>query len=277
MTSLCIFDAYGKIRSDLDTEQTAIEALPDDQRETLFACIKAVTARDDCAASVIAARAHVRKNEHTYNNAVMVFDQTTLSDNSFAEGGRTPKQVRAKDAQRIANIKAVAAAQKPGYKSHDVASEIEALAKNVAKLEAAHAKLSADKTPNPEAIAKAANALKRARASLEAAQLPIRIKADMDAAGLALTDARAELLSITAEFRTLETKAGLAIDAWRLCQTTPSVEQVQRQYMAASQAERARQVASGEVVIAEKSELDKNLGARGKTATNRTPAYHSPR
>jgi hypothetical protein len=233
MTTLCIFDAYGKIRSDLDTEQATIEALPDDQRETLFVCISTVTARGDCENRVIAARADVRKKEVIYNEAVMAFDQTAPSDNMHAEAKRNPKHAYEKDAQRIANIRAVSAAQQPGYFSPKIVKN--------------------------------------------------KLKSAMDAANVALTDARAELTRATGELKVLEARCGEAINRWRMVQSTPSAEEVTRAYIASGQAERMRRVANGESAEPVKaaspniSELDKVLGARGKTATNRTPTYHGPR
>jgi hypothetical protein len=112
---------------------------------------------------------------------------------------------------------------------------------------------------------------------------PSKLKAAMDAANVALIDARAELSRASGELRTLERNAGEAIDAWRKCLTTPSAEQVAREYIAAGDAERVRRVAAGfsaepKVAVSPNvSELDKVLGARGKTKTNRLPVYHGPK
>jgi hypothetical protein len=112
---------------------------------------------------------------------------------------------------------------------------------------------------------------------------PSKLKVAMDQAADELGKARAELFAATGQLRTLEIKAGAAIDAWRKCGTTPTAYEVAREYQRRSLDERAKNVAAGlpphpvEPVSPRKSELDKVLGARGKTKTNRTPAYHGPR
>jgi hypothetical protein len=118
--TLNIFDAYGHIRN-LDDETDAIAALPDDQRAKMFACIKAVTDRDEGEARVVASRKRVRTAEAAYNEAVMALDQVTpvrdtvtgFEDHSPRAGANINPAI--KNAQRVAAARAVSAAQHPGY------------------------------------------------------------------------------------------------------------------------------------------------------------------
>jgi hypothetical protein len=262
MTNLNIFDAYAHIRDlSSDDDVAAVESLDEATRQKLFDVISACKAHDAGAERKNAAVKSIRELEHVYNNSVAAYEMANPVRTTQAD-----------------NMRAVSAAQLPGYKPKDDAAQVKALANTVAKLEAAHAKLANEEKPNAIALGKAEADLARARNALEVAQLPVKTKAAMDAANVALTDVRAELLHATAELRTLERKAGLAIDAWRLCQTTPTAEQVQRQYMARSLEERARRVAAGLSaepvrVVSNVSELDRVLGARGKVATNKTQRY----
>ena len=222
---LNVFNAYGKPDRDiLAREEATIDKLPDHIRATLFHMVKAVDDRDDCQTRKDDAVKAVRVAEHTYNNAVMAFDQTGVADGHLAEGLRTPKQRHAQGELLARARRDAAAAQKPGYKS---------------------------KKPK-------INSLKTA----------------VDEANAVLVGARAALLNETAELHKREVAAGEWINKWRQYLTAPSADDVRRQYVAASQAERERQVAAGEIEVADKSELDKVLGARGKTKTNRQPVFY---
>jgi hypothetical protein len=258
MTTFNIFDAYSKIR-DLsgEADQAIVEGFDDVTRQKLFDVIRASKARDAGEDRVTAARKSARQLEHAYNNSVMAFEQVNPVKTTQAD-----------------NMRAASAAQRPGYTPKDDGVRVKALAKTVAKCEADHAKLANQDKPNAVALGKVEADLARARKALAVSQLPAKTKAAMQAADEALASARAELLHAGADQKKLEAAYGASVNIWRGCLTTPTAEQVQREYMKCSQEERARQVAAGEVVVAEKSELDKILGARGKTKTNRQPVFY---
>jgi hypothetical protein len=265
MTNLCVFDAYGKIRSDLESEAATIEALPDEARAKLFACITAVKASEAGQDRVSAARKDVREKDAVWNAALLAYEQTQVPQS--AENA----------------LRAVIAAQRPGYKPTSPDDERKAMAKafakDVAKLEASHAKLRKDENSPDAAIKKVDDELARARALLANTQLPEQTRAAMDAANVSLAEARSELTRATTDQRALEATAGKAINAWRLCGTTPSRDENIRNYVNASTDERARRVAAGLSAEtpkiqphASQSELDKVFAARGKVQ-NRLPQF----
>lgn len=138
---LNIFDGYGKIRTDLEKDQATIEALPDDHRATLFACIAAVNASTAGSERVVAARKDVRTKEAAYNEAAVAFERppapqldpvTNLPINQgpHAEG---PCNAAQKTAELMAALRAVSAAQHAGYVPAKVKTN-----KLKAAMEAAH-------------------------------------------------------------------------------------------------------------------------------------------
>jgi hypothetical protein len=148
-----------------------------------------------------------------------------------------------------------------------------------------HAALDADHKANPAATHQS-ELLRTIAANEGRALAPVEVnkeaRAALAEADLTLAEARNELTRSSTLLRTLERDAGLAIDAWRKCLTTPSAEQVVRQYIASGQAERQRRVDAGlsaetpKIASKYQSELDKNFANRGKVA-NRLPVYRGPR
>jgi hypothetical protein len=114
--SISIFDQHGRPR-DLsgDADVAAIEALPDDHRETLFACLAAITAQAEADARMVAARNRVRELEAAtqsdgrYAEPVTV---TTIGEHTFTSPARNADQ---KFVEHAAAMRAVSAAQRPGY------------------------------------------------------------------------------------------------------------------------------------------------------------------
>jgi hypothetical protein len=236
MTTLNIFDAYGKLRSDLDQEATAIEALPDDVREALFECIAAVKARDACEVRVYEAQHSVRNLEMVFRDALEA-DQGLVADDLAGTGYKAGRK-----ANSVTHQSALAAV----------------IAANAGR------KIAPPKMDKKE------------RAAHDAAEAALAIvRTARDEAETALAEARIVLQKATPELRDLDRVAGEKINAWRLCQTTPSAEEVTRQYLQRSQDERARIAAANPAEPNEKCELDKILGARGKSKTNRLPTYHA--
>lgn len=203
---LNIFNAYGSIsRTALESEAATIDALPDADRKTLFACIKAVTDRDAGVTRANEARHDLRNKEMAHAAAL--------------------------DADQKAN-------PPPSHQSE--------LARVIAANQG--------RTITPVKLNK------KARAALTEAET-------------ALTGARITLQKATAELRTLETKAGEAINAWRLRQSTPSAQDVVREYQARGNEERARIAAENPRAPNQASPLDEIMLARGKTKPNRRPQY----
>jgi len=211
MTNLYLFDGYGKIRSDLDTEAATIEALPDDHRTKLFECIAAVKASEAGQDRVATARGDVRQKEAVYNAA-----------------------------------------------------------------------LAAEQKANPPATHK--SALTAVIAANEGRK-PVKVKinketkAKLTDADMALAESRTELNRATGELRLLETKASATILAWKACLTTPTADEVTRQYIKRGDDERVRRVAAGlpaeipRPVPAHQWEIEKVFANRGKVSANRLPVY----
>jgi hypothetical protein len=220
---ISIFNAYGKIR-DLSgkADVAAIEALPDAMRKPLFACIAACMALDAGENRVIEARKTTRIKEAAYDQTVMAYEQPsrTEGDADRAANARhvaTAQAAMTATARRIAEIKAVSAAQHAGYIP-----------------------------PKP---------------------FKNKLKAAMDAASAALTEARTELQRATTELRKLEIKAGEAINAWRGCLPVMTRDTLMRDHIAKGNADRLARVLRGEPADAPKivpqyqSELDRIKGA----------------
>jgi hypothetical protein len=120
---ISIFDGYGKIR-DLsgDADVAAIEGLPDEpHRKALFEVIAASNARDAGSDRVVAARKAVRIKEiafadasAAYSGVVPLRDTVTgNADNSPRAGATLNPAI--KNAEHVAALRAVSAAQRPGY------------------------------------------------------------------------------------------------------------------------------------------------------------------
>jgi hypothetical protein len=109
-----IFDGYSRIRDlSSDEDKAIIEALPDNHRAALFACIEHVTAAMDREERIRVARAAVRDTQNAYNAAVNAFDHSTPTD---LMADTTSGKARAKsEAARLAAHRQVLAAQKPDY------------------------------------------------------------------------------------------------------------------------------------------------------------------
>jgi hypothetical protein len=227
-----IFDGYTIRDLSSPADVSAIEALSDDHRAKLFECIAACRARDAGSDRVVAARADVRIKEAAHNDAVDAHSGLLQSRDSVTgvpdyspRAGANLNPVL-KNAEHVAALRAVAAAQRPGY--------------------------------------------------VPAKPVKNKLKTAMDKAAAELADARAELYRATSEARTLETKAGDAINAYR--QTLPvfTRDDLMKQHVAAGQAERMARVMRGEHPDAPKvvpqfaSELDRIKGA-GKLKAPRPP------
>jgi hypothetical protein len=141
--------------------------------------------------------------------------------------------------------------------------------------------LEAEQKANPPSTHKSALAAviaANAGAKPEPVKVNKKTRAALAEADMALAEARSELTRATGELRTLESKAGEAINAWRKCLTTPSADEVTREFLAASQAERARRVAAGlppqptAPVPVHQWEIERVFAARGKVQ-NRQPKY----
>jgi hypothetical protein len=208
---LCIFDQYGKIRSDLASEEETIASLADDVRGKLFACVSAVNAKTDVEDRVITARTDVRLKDVAYNDAV------------------------AKD-----------------NKANPPATFKSELERTIAA--------NAGRAPEPVKINK-------------------KSKAHLATTNQELADARSELSRATAELRVLEAKAAEATIAWMGCLTTPSDQEIRRQYINAAADERLRRVKAGlpaeipRPVPEHEWPIEKVFAARGKVSANRLPVY----
>jgi hypothetical protein len=115
---LNIFDAYGKLRALTAEEQATVESFSDGMRADLFQCIAAVTARDECEARMFAARDDTRKKEA----AIVAREQLSRTEEDADRAGIEAQTAAARAAglatvRRLAEIKAVSAAQRKGYVS----------------------------------------------------------------------------------------------------------------------------------------------------------------
>jgi hypothetical protein len=160
-----------------------------------------------------------------------------------------------------------------------------ALAAVRTKGEVYNACLESEQKSNPPSTHKSAlAAVIAANAGLKPEPVKVnkKTKAALAEADMALAEARSELTRATGELRTLEAKAGEAINAWRKCLTTPTDEEVRREYVNASSAQRARRVAAGLPADAQKEipthrwEIERVFAARGKVQ-NRQPKYYGRR
>jgi hypothetical protein len=212
MSTINLFDAYGRV-ADLKDQAAAIEALPDNERDALMACLAACAAAEDGENAVSDARRQV-------GNLMREHDAALAADNEAA----IPSHAE--------NVAAVAAANRPGYK------------------------------PKPAK--------------------PRTTSAALGAAIASLAEARAVLNRADAAFRVLSARRGEAILSWMACQPKVTTFDVHRE-MVAAEAERKLDIIHGRVEAppvaapVKVSELDRVLGARGKTATNRLPTYHGSR
>lgn len=113
--ALSIFDQRGRIRPlDNGADVAAIEALPDDHRETLFACLAAVTARDEADARMAAARNRVRELDAA-TTAELYAEPTTVTKIGELTLASPTRNADQKNAEHVAALRAVSAAQRPGY------------------------------------------------------------------------------------------------------------------------------------------------------------------
>src|ERR1700692_694860 len=105
-----------------------------------------------------------------------------------------------------------------------------------------NAALEADHKANPPSTHKSALAAviaANAGRKPEPVKVNKKTRAALAEADMVLAEARATLTRATEEFPTLQAKAGDAINAWRLCLTTPSRDEMIRNYVNASTDERA--------------------------------------
>lgn len=274
-----LFDAHGKLRALTDEETATVETLPDDVRATLFTCIKSVRERDEGTARIALARKDVHAKMAAHNMACMADAVTPRDavtgdmDHSLRAGANINPAVA--NAARVAAARAVSAAQRPG---HVVLSP----AKEVARLEAAHAKLQKVKPQDIKAIAKLASEIASARTLLEQSERAEKLKAAIDAADAELVSARQELSAAISAQELLDRAAGEATNAWRVVTNQSAYEwdrtlpehiarskaqaKLHRDHVAAENAERAARVARGEPAEAPKvhpnyqSEFDRKRG-----------------
>jgi hypothetical protein len=126
--TISIFGPDGSVR-DLSSaiDVAAIEALSDPQHAAMLTCVDACKARDAGSARVIAARLAVRAKEREYDAAVLAGSTVPrnsvsgVEDHSPRAGASNDPAV--KTAERIAAMKAVSAAQRPGYVALKAAKE----------------------------------------------------------------------------------------------------------------------------------------------------------
>jgi hypothetical protein len=95
---LNIFDAYGRVRDDLDSDEATIQGLPVDQRDALMACIAASLAADEGEARLVAAR----KARDLKNRA---HDEALALDNAANPAILPHEALRAVSAANGSNVK----------------------------------------------------------------------------------------------------------------------------------------------------------------------------
>jgi hypothetical protein len=95
---LNIFDQYGRVRADLESEAATIEVMPDDQRAALVACLAAARAADDGEDRLIAAR----KNRDIKNRA---HDEALARDHAANPAILPHEALRAVSAANGSNVK----------------------------------------------------------------------------------------------------------------------------------------------------------------------------
>lgn len=72
MPSFSPFDAYGHVSRNIDP--AIVEAMPDDQRAALMACLSACREAEDCEANVSTLRIAVNKSMHKHDAALLAVD-----------------------------------------------------------------------------------------------------------------------------------------------------------------------------------------------------------
>jgi hypothetical protein len=270
MNTLNIFNAYGAVR-DLSDDATVaeIEALPDDQRKTLFECVAAVKASAVQQEKIRVQRGEVRRLEVVYNQALAA----DLAAN--------------KPTDHATALRAVVAANAGQKLPPEGIKKIE---KEIADLKAAHAKASKPRkvktktedgkeviveTTDEDALRSITSEIARKNEMLAQMKLP---KEALEAATVALADARAVLNVATHALPALQRAESAAIIAWRGCLTTPDRLAVVRDYQQRSQDEKIARVKNGQpatpapVVSPHRSPIDARFANRGKVE-NRLPAF----
>jgi hypothetical protein len=200
---LNIFDAYGRVRADLDSEAATIEALPDAERAALMACIAASQVADEGEARLVAAR----KARDLKNRA---HDVALAADHAANPAILPHEALRAVSAANGSNVKPPKARKLNKETRAALATAITELADARAEYHQAEVALKTLSAKRGEAVLAYMNSGKRVTAEEVAREYQARGQAERKAVADGTAPVKAEPVRLSQLDRTLSARGKTA-------------------------------------------------------------------